>query len=715
MSESLFSAYWYRVAKLKPQLGNATVVTRQVYRGQPWYVLISRVNGRHHRFNAAAYRFIGWMDGRRTMQEIWDNSVRRPDEEQPTQDEVIGLLSRLHDADLIQSDILPSTVDLARKVRGASPGSWKARVTNPFSFRFPIWDPDRFLEKWSFMATPLFTRSALMLWLGVIFSAVIAAGLHWPDLTGSLSDRLLSPSNLLLLWLVYPVMKVLHEFGHAFAVKNWGGEVHEMGIVLFALTPIAYINASASASFPDKRQRMVVAGMGVAVELLLASLALFVWLNVEPGLIRVMAFNVILIGGTSSLLINGNPLLHYDGYYILSDLIEIPNLGQRSNRYLGYLIRRCLLGVETAQSPVTASGEPGWFMVYGPVAFCYRMVVLIGLVLLVSSRFLGIGLLIAAGGVVNLVIIPSVRTVTRFLNSPEAVERRSRLVGLGSLLAVGVGLLFLILPIPLRTTTQGVVWLPEQSLIRAGSDCEVVTLLTPGEQIVAKDVPLIKGADPFLESRIEVCKARLEELYATYNAQPLYERVKRRMLQDEIEAAKADLHNAEEKQDHLLIRSPARGRFVLIDAHHLVGRFVKKGELLGYVIADHRPIVRAVVRQADIGLVRKGITGVAVRLAECAGTTLTAAIDRLVPAAEGKLPSAALGTSGGGDIPVDPTDPEGLRPLDTIFHLDIKLPQEVKNPHIGGRVYVRLEHGTMPLAMQWYRSLRQLLLRRFYV
>ena len=125
--------------------------------------------------------------------------------------------------------------------------------------------------------------------------------------------------------------------------------------------------------------------------------------------------------------------------------------------------------------------------------------------------------------------------------------------------------------------------------------------------------------------------------------------------------------------------------------------------------------VRAVVTQADIGLMRKRLTGVEVRLAEQSATPLQAEIERIVPAADLNLPSAALGTGGGGDIPVDPTDPEGLRALDTIFQLDISLPEQVKNPHIGGRVYVRFEHGRMPLAMQWYRSLRQLFLRKFYV
>jgi len=447
MNESLFSTYWYRVANLKPVLRDTAIISRHVYRGQPWYVLRNSLNGRNHRFNAAAYALIGQMDGQRTVQEIWENADKLPTDAIPNQDEVIRLLGRLHDADLIQSDILPSTVEVFRQAQGQPSNSWKQRMSNPFSLRFPLCDPTRLLERWSFLSAPVFTRGAFFLWLLVVLSAMVAAIIHWSELSGSLADRLFSPSNLLLLWLIYPLVKILHEFGHAFALKKWGGEVHEMGIMLLALTPIPYVDATASASFPDKNHRIAVAAMGMMVELLLASFALFVWLNVETGLISALAYNVMLIGGISTLLFNGNPLLRYDGYYMLADLIEIPNLGQRSTRYLGYLLQRYLLGIETAESPVSAPGEQGWFLVYGPISFCYRIAVLLGLIWLVSSRFFVVGVLIAAWGAVSLLILPAVRSLTCFLDSPAARSRRSRLIMVGGGAVLGVVLLMFVHPL----------------------------------------------------------------------------------------------------------------------------------------------------------------------------------------------------------------------------------------------------------------------------
>jgi len=715
MSESLFSTYWYRVAQLQPALRGSAQVSRHIYRGQAWYVIRNALSGRNLRFNAAAYALIGKMNGQRSVQQLWEDAAQVAAEQTPTQDEVIRMLGQLHEADLIQSDILPSIVELFRQVQGQQGRDWKKQVANPFSLRFRLWDPEHFLQRWEFLISPLLTRNAFILWLVIVLSALVMAVLHWPELSGRLSDQIFNPSNLLLLWLVYPLVKLLHEFGHAFAVKKWGGEVHEMGIILLALTPLPYVEASASAVFPDKQQRISVAAMGMIVELLLASLALFVWLNVEPGLVSAIAYNVMLIGGVSTVLFNGNPLLRYDGYYILADLVEIPNLGQRSSRYLGYLLQKYVLGVTEVSSPVTAAGERGWFAGYGPISFVYRMLVLVGLILLVSSHFFAFGVLIAIWGAISLLLWPATRTLKNFLSSPAARQKRSRILVVGGSFGLALILLLFVIPMPLWTTTQGVVWLPEQSVIRAGTDCEVVEVLALVEQPVEQGAPLISSTDPFLKAQIQVQEAQLQEAYASYNAQPLNERVKRKMLMAEIDLLQGDLHQGREELEKLLIRSPSTGSFILVDGQNLPGRFVKQGDLLGYIVAEHRPTVRAVVRQADIGLVRDRTAGVKILLDGKTSAPLAATIERIVPAADIYLPAAALGTAGGGNIQVDPTDPEGLRALDNIFQLDISLPDEIANPHIGGRVYVKFDHGSMPLAAQWYRSLRQLFLRKYYV
>lgn len=715
MSDSLFSTYWYRVANLKPVLRDSVKISRHIYRGHPWYVLRNSLTGRSNRFNMAAYALIGQMDGLSTVQQLWENIETSSRSESPSQDEIILLLGRLHDADLIQNDILPSTVELLRQAQGEPSSSWRQRISNPFSLRFPLCDPDRFLEKWAFITSPLFSQLMLLLWLLVVLTALAASATHWPELTNQLTNQLRQPSTLLLLWLIYPLVKTLHELGHAFAVKVWGGEVHELGIMLLALTPIPYVDATTAAAFPEKRRRISVAAMGMMVELFLASLALFIWLSVEPGLISSLSYNVLLIAGVSTVLFNGNPLLRYDGYYMLADLIEIPNLSQRSKRYYSYLVQRYLLKDTSAISPVTAPGEKFWFVNYAPLSSCYRMIVLFGLIWLISDHFFFIGVIIALWGIVSLMILPAMRTLYRFFSNPTVQKQRPRLIAIASASSLSLFLLLAVFPMPLWSTTQGIVWLPEQSTVRAGANCEVVKVFANNGQQVTKDMPLFQGSNPFHEAQIEIYNAQLEELYANYNAHPLHKRVERKMLLEDIARVKANRQQTQQILTKMQVDSPAQGHFVLIDDRNLTGHFVKQGELLGYIIGEHRPTVRAVVQQDDIGMIRNRITAVEVRLAAQPQLALKAQIERITPAADLNLPSAALGTLGGGIIAIDPTDNEGLRALESIFQIDLSLTGQITTPHIGGRVYVRFEHGSMPLAMQWYRRLRQIFLRKFYV
>jgi putative peptide zinc metalloprotease protein len=182
-----------------------------------------------------------------------------------------------------------------------------------------------------------------------------------------------------------------------------------------------------------------------------------------------------------------------------------------------------------------------------------------------------------------------------------------------------------------------------------------------------------------------------------------------------VSTVRADLARASERRHKLTITSPNQGVFILPEARSLPGQFIKQGALLGYIMGTSESNVVVVVNQSDIALVRKRTKGVELRLAGDLDTPLTVAIDRATPAASDYLPSPVLGTTGGGDIPVNPADPRGTQTLTKTFQFEIKLAIDQKKIRIGERVYALFDHGYEPLALQWYRSLRQLFLRQFHV
>ncbi len=713
MPAALHSQHWYRVAGLRPVLGAHGKFHRHVYRGELWYVLQDEASGRTHRFTPIAHDFIARMDGRRTVDEIWSLTENAPDDEALTQDEVLELLGRLHGADLLIADITPDSQELLQRYRSHERKKWKTRLWSPLSVRIPLIDPDRFLERTLEWVSPLFTRMGAIVWLVVVGTGVVLAASHWSELTENLIDRVLTPVNLIFLWLSYPAIKLLHELGHGYATKRWGGEVHEMGIMFLVLVPLPYVDATSASAFPDRRKRVLVGAAGMVVEMFLASMALFVWLAVEPGLLRTLAFDIMFIGGVSTLLFNGNPLLRFDGYYVLADLIDIPNLAARSQQYLGYLIQHYGFGRTDAVSPATTSGERLWLFFYSLASFVYRMFIMFVIILFVAGKFFLIGVIFALWAATTQLLVPLVRQVLFLVGSPALQQQRGRVLAMtAGALTVACAIIFLA-PAPLWTRTEGVVWAPEQSEVRMGADAVVVRFLAEPGSIVQIGDDLLLTEDPTLASRVAVVEAELEEYTVRYTLLRATSPVEASIMQDDIEAVEASLAIAREQLDKLTIRSSSAGVFLVERPQDLEGRYLHQGDVVGYVADPSRATVRVAVRQANIGLVRSQTRNVSVRLSDRIGRVLEASIARAVPAASGRLPSAALGTTGGGSFAVDPTDPAGVTILQDVFHLELELEEPVSR--LGGRAYVRFDHGFEPLGQQWYRSLRQLFLSRFRV
>ena len=488
VSGTLHSASWYRVADLRPRLKSHAEVHRHHYRGELWYVLQDRASRRMYRFNPAAWQVIGLLDGERTVQAAWDLACDRLGDDAPTQDETIRLLGQLHSADLLQSEIAPDVDELLRRHVKQEKGKWWRNLRNPMSVRMPLIDPDRFLKRTEAAYRWMVGVGGLLLWLALVLAAGVAAASHWRELTENIADRMLAPGNLLGLLVIFPFVKIVHEFGHACAVRARGGEVHEMGVMLLVFLPVPYVDASASSAFRSKWQRFQVGGAGMMAELALASLAMFVWLAVEPGIIRAACFNVMLIAGISTVLFNGNPLLRYDGYYMLSDLLEIPNLSQRANRHLGYLVQRYAFGLRELQAPEATRGEKAWFVFYSITSFLYRQFITFAIILFVATQYFVIGVVLAIWAAASSLLWPLGKAIGHVAAGRNLRRHRTRAWAVtGAALAVVMLVLFA-LPFPVWTRTEGVLWVPEQSVLRAATEGFVARVeATPGAEVRAGD------------------------------------------------------------------------------------------------------------------------------------------------------------------------------------------------------------------------------------
>ncbi len=715
MSNPESSPLWYRVAGLKAGLRDHVRVHRHHYRGKLWYVVQDSASHRHYRFGPRAYELIRRLDGRRSVQETWDQINAEQYEDPPTQDEVIKLLAHLHASDLIQCDVPPDTGELFNRYEKAHRSQWKKYIKGPLLIRIPLADPDRLLGRLLGLTMPLFGRTGFMVWLSVVILAGILAATYWSDIGHYWDSRALAPYNLLLLVLTYPVVKGLHELAHGLAVKRWGGEVHEMGVMLLVFMPLPYVDASSSSVFRDKRKRMLVGAAGILTELFLAAIAVFVWFSVETGTVRDIAYDVMLIGGISTLLFNGNPLLRFDGYYVLADAVEIPNLAQRANRYYGYLIQKYLFAVGDASSPVSAPGERQWFLFYGAASTVYRLFILVTIVLFLAEEYLVAGVVLGGLAVLLQVVLPLARQLRFVLSSPVLRNRRIRAIAAITGFVMAIFLIVAYVPLPASTYAQGIIWLPEHAQVRANADGFIAQILAKPQTEVTTGTALFETKDPLIEVEVQRLEWELRALRARYDQKAVDDRLEARILQGQIQRIGDDLAQARQQAAELTVTSPASGTFLVSGAHHLSGRFTRKGEVLAYVTDLSSPSVRAVVSQADIARVREKTRAVKVRLADQPAKTIPATIQHQVPSATARLPSHALGSMGGGFIAVDPKDPEGTTATEDVFLLDIALPEHVDVERVGTRVHIRFEHDAEPLAGRLYRMIRQLLLSRFTV
>lgn len=706
---------WQQAASLKVRLRDHVQIHRHLYRDKLWYVLQDRVSAQYYRFGAGAYDAVRLMDGERTVEEIWQIVKTERGEDAPDKPSLINLLSNLHNNDLLHSNVATDMRSLFERQDLSRRAPWKRFLKSPFLLRVPLFDPEPFLRRPLPGLNLLFGRLGVVLWLALVSLAATLALSYWPELKAYWASRALAPYNLVLLAAVYPIVKGLHELAHALTLRKWGGEVHEMGVMMLLFMPLPYVDASAASGFRDKRQRMLVGAAGIMAELFVAALALFVWFSVETGIVRDIAFDVMLIGGISTLLFNGNPLIRFDGYYVLADAIEIPNLSGRSTQYYGYLAKRYLFGLRDAPSPVTASGESLWFVAYGLSSTLYRVAILLTIVLFVAEKFLIVGVLLGVLAISAQILHPLAKQLRFVLRAHELDGHRPRAIGMVSALA-GVaiaGLCFA--PAPSSTYAQGVVWLPEHAQVRAPADGFITDILAARDTKVTVGQALFRAEDPLVEAEVRTLEWALLELQARYDSQFLVDRAEAGILKEQIARARIDLVQARERVAKLIIRSRTEGSFLVPGAQHLSGRYRQKGEVLGYVTDLSAPTVRAVVTQADASLVRDATRLVQVRLADRSWETITGTLHRAIPSATSRLPSKALGTTGGGLVAVDPSDVDGLTSLDQIFLFDVELPHDLELERIGTRAHLRFIHDQTPVARQWYRSLRQLFLSRFAV
>ncbi|WP_062059715.1 efflux RND transporter periplasmic adaptor subunit [Cellvibrio sp. OA-2007] len=708
---------WQRLESLRPALPRHIHIQRRDYNNERWYILQDKSNGRFHRLTPSAWRLISAMNGRNSLAQVLASAAQaefyHSADEIPTRDDLIHLLQYLHVADLLVCDLPPNTQELFARREQKKQQRWLRLLMNPLTWNIPLGNPDRLLDKLMPLARLLASRTMGIVWLLVVGYALLQVGVHWTQLTQGHLDRMLSPANLFLLWLTYPCFKVLHELGHGLFTKVWGGQVNDCGVVFVVGTPLPYVDASAATGFQSKRQRLMVGAAGMAVELFLAALALLLWLQLPSGFLRDFLYNIIIIGGVSTLFFNGNPLMRFDGYHLLTDACDLPNLATRANQQFSYLLRRYAYGVSGIFSPAVNIREAVLLTSYSVAAFAYRVFMLFFIILLVANYFPTLGLVIGCWLLFFQLFWPALKALNYVARDKQLASTRARALGVTAAGVVLVTLLLVAVPMPMSTTAEAVLWLPDEARVKVESSGEVVQVLVADGERVGQGQELVRLDNPLLIANLATEQAHLREYEARYQQAWVSDRAQAQLFEQDINAIKAEIELLQSRVVNLVVRSPAEGVFRINRQHHLPGSFLRQGDEFALIEKPDRVRVRAALLQDEVGLVRQATQGVRVKFASDPLRNIEADLMQEVPIATQELPSQILGALGGGRLAVDATNPSGTRVKEKVFLLDLTLHDFVQSGHYGERAYVRFQHPAEPMAVQWYRRLQQLFIRHF--
>jgi putative peptide zinc metalloprotease protein len=704
----------------------------QTFAGRAYWAVKDPVRLKYFHLNDEEYCVFEALDGTASLAGIREKFERRFAPRRLALAQIQSFLGQLHQEGLILADARGQSHELLERGRLQR---WRARasgLSNVLAIRFRGFDPQRFLDWLAPRCQWLFSRGTLSVSFFIVILAMALVASHFGAVTARLPDlnSLLDPSTVLCLSLALALVKVLHELGHALACRHFGGECHEMGLLLLVFTPCLYCNVSDAWMIESKWKRAAIGAAGVCVELVLAAVCTFLWWFSEPGLLNTLCLNVMLVSSVNTLIFNGNPLMRYDGYFVLSDIVEVPNLAQEAATVLRDTVVELALGVPAQQAAEHSPVQRGLLSLYAIASALYRAVVICGILWFVRSTLKPYRLemladilaVIVLGG---LVAGPLRRTATHFkqaYGNRQMKFRRALASGLTAIFGLGA---FLLVPFPHRVAAPAMVEPGSARHVYVAIAGTIVRGAQSGEQVRENEpVAVLENLDLQLE---------IARLQGQRNEQKLHlANLKHRQTRDTAAAAQiptaeealADLDERLERriddEKRLVVRAPASGTILpvrqkprsyatgeletwsglpLDEANR--GSRLETGTLLCQIGDPARLEASVVLDQRDVEFVRAG-QEVRVQLDQSPDRVLSGTI---VEVAEIDLKVTPAELLPEGSVPTRQDESGVPRPVSTMYQARVSLANTDSSILIGQAGRAKIYTAPMSLAKRLSRYL----------
>lgn len=582
------------VVTLRPDL----VLTPRSDQGDAGYLLEDRVNSRFFRIGVPEYTFIALLRGDVTVGQAVSQAAQLQPDECVTEDQAVTICRWLLDNQLATTAESVQTAGLKESDAEEQAKQERSRW-NPLFLRLPLMRPDALLSRMLPWTGWLFAWPMTVLALMVV---VLAGGellMNWERFLES-SRGVFSSVRWLWLGLMWIGMKILHEFAHGIVCKRYGGSAREAGVVLIMGAPIAYIDVTSAWRFRSKWQRIHTAAAGIYTELVTAAVAVLIWSRLETGVVSDLCFQLFMLAGAGSLLFNANPLMRFDGYYVLTDLLDLPNLAVESQQLLRALCRRVYLGLPT---PITAHwGRRLIYFCYGVAAGVWRLLVCVAVVVAAASLFRGAGIVLAAVAL-GMWVVPGTLKAAKYLaiGTPWEQPRRMRLALTLGGTVLSLIVVAMVLPWPGTYRAPVIAAYAPLTVVRAGTAGFVREVrVSVGDWVNRGQVLAVLENEELdlevAELQIQVRRSENRRKMLRYDGEAADSQAEAVRL----EALRHRLAEREVQRDSLVVRAPLAGTVTSGTLSALVGRFLPAGsELLAIGQEDHKEL-EITVAQEDL-------------------------------------------------------------------------------------------------------------------
>ncbi|WP_182867612.1 efflux RND transporter periplasmic adaptor subunit [Rhodopirellula sp. JC639] len=614
---------------------------------QPHVVVEDPLAGAFYRLGRIEYALASRLTDSRTVAQAYRDVCEHYPDHRMSEDDAADLCRWLIDNQLAHTDSSKSSARLHRSAEKSKSDRIKQRI-NPIAIRIPLLHPDRLVETLVKYAGWIFSVPATVLGVLVMLISGCLALAHWGQLAAS-THYLFEPSSLSLLLVVTVGLKVIHEFAHAIVCKRYGGDVGEMGVLLILLAPLAYVDVSSVWRFRRRWQRIHVASAGIYLELLVAAIAMLIWYFVDSPSIRHVCTSVMLSAGVATLVFNANPLMKFDGYFVLIDWARTPNLYTDSQNHLRRRLRCLFFGGEVKQ-PQWTPGYRTAVGVYAPLALFWKGFVCLGLTLAATKLFHGLGTLLAVVAGVCWIGGPAWRGISAVRNAPRPGRRRFMLIAAGSL-AMGTVLL-MVVPWPGATPVHAVVEYSPHEVVRAEVPGFVHAIHVDTGQWVSEGEQLLTLGNPELVLQAQQLETKIQQSTLRRRQQTLQGKHAAAQAEaTELESLTKRLQDTTEQIDSLVVRAPRSGVVVRRRLRELQGTYVAQGDELLVIGDESQKELRLLIPQDKFDPFRDQ-SGTVVRFRASGQATQTSALSTIIPRARTEVDYPSLLATNGGPLAV---------------------------------------------------------------